>query len=229
MLAAVDLAENLDVALKAAKVYQDPFPLSVYSPFSPALYAEILRHLPEDQYYDPLYHNDALRTDGTSTRLLLSLRDQDINNLPRVQRDFWSAFNHGMRSKLVCDVFLSHMETDVLKRFGKPLNEIVCYPTARLGRDWEGFKILPHPDGTDRVYTAQVYLPKDEKQIDAGTTVYARREDGQFDFVRTLPFKPNTGFCFVRTDATYHGVEPLSLKTPRDSLHLSGFTGPKDF
>ena len=143
MLAAVDLAENLDVALRSAKTYRDPFPLSVYSPFSAELYAEMMVHLPEDQYYGPLYHKDALRPDGTSTRLLLSLRDDDIRRLPPVQRDFWSAFNHGMRSKIVCDVFMSHMEPEIIKRFGKPLSEIACFPTARLGRDWEGFKILP--------------------------------------------------------------------------------------
>src|SRR6187402_1759191 len=127
MLSAVDLAENLDAALRGATVYTDPYPLSVYSPFSPVLYAEMLRHLPEDQYYGPLYHADALRPDGTSTRLLLSLRDNDISRLPPIQRDFWSAFNHGMRSKLVCDVFMGHMEADIVKRFGKPVREVACY------------------------------------------------------------------------------------------------------
>lgn len=121
------------------------------------------------------------------------------------------------------------MEPELKARFGVPISEIPCFPTARLGRDSRGYKIKPHPDGADRVYTAQVYLADDDSQKEMGTSVYERLEDKSYRLVRRLAFLPNTGFCFARTDTTFHGVERVTLTKPRQNLHISCFHGRKGF
>lgn len=174
-------------------------------------------------------HPDAIKPDGSSTRMTLSLEDKAIAHLPPEKRDFWSHFNKIMRSRPMLDVFLKHLEKEITARFRKPLREIPCHPTVRLGRDADGYKILPHPDSADRVYTAQVYLADDDSQEDIEAIVYRKLRDGSFEKVRKFPFLPNTAFCFARTDETWHGVEAVTLKKPRQNLHISCFMSDKGF
>jgi hypothetical protein len=201
----------------------------LFHPFSDEVYSEILANLPQEQFYDPLKHRDAVRPDGTSTRMVLAVNDRAMRRLPIAQREFWSKFNNIMRSRQMTEVFLRHLEPELTARFNMPIKDIPCFPSVRLGRDAEGYKILPHPDAPKRVYTAQVYLADDDSQKDIGTIVYERLADGSFREVRRLPFLPNTAFCFARTDTTYHGVEPVTLTKPRQNLHISAFQEAPDF
>ncbi len=228
MLGEQEMAETLAAALAAGQPRRAPFPFTVFNPFPADLYAEILANRPADEFYAPLSHRDALRPDGTSTRLVLSLEPESVARLPAPQREFWSAFNAVMRSRAVCEVFLRHLEPELTARFGTPVSEIPCHPTARLGRDFDGYKITPHPD-KQRVYTAQVYLAEDDALADVGTTVYERLADGRFSAVERLSFLPNTGFCFVPTERSFHGVEPISVSKPRQNLHISCFLKPTGF
>jgi len=223
------VAEHLANALEHGERFSEPYDLTVFQPFSKELYSEILTQMPEDRYYDPLLHRDAIRPDGTSTRMVMSLDKKGTARLPSKQKKFWSKFNRVMRSKLVSDVFMRHLEPQLKARFKCPLSDIPRFPTARLGRDADGYKILPHPDSNSRVYTAQVYLADDDSRTDLGTSVYSRAVDGSFSVVRRLPYLPNTAFCFVCTDATWHGVMPISLKRPRNNLHMSCFQAKQTF
>ncbi len=225
----LDVAHDLDAALTAGDTYETPFPLTVFRPFSAARYAAILNALPDDRHYQPLMHQDAVRPDGTSSRLVLPLNDEGLATLPPDQRDFWSDFAACMRSNPVRDAFLSHLEPHIVARYGHPLKDVPCFPTARLGRDFDGYRITPHPDAANRVYTAQAYLPADDSMSQAGTTIYRRDDAGEFHAVRRLSYLPDTAFCFARTDHTWHGVETLSLTRPRDNLHISAFDSPKAF
>ncbi|MCC5981061.1 MAG: hypothetical protein JJU26_05015 [Oceanicaulis sp.] len=228
MLTAHHIAETLGKALASGQEYSSPYRLTVFKPFSDALYADILAHLPDDAFYSPLGHRDAVRPDGTSTRNMFSFKEKSVKRLPPEQAAFWREFNAIMRSREVCEVFLRHLEPELTRRFNMPLADIPCYPTARLGRDSDGYRITPHPDSADRVYTAQVYLAEDDSQVEVGTTVYRQEGDGSFQSVRRLPFLPNTGFCFARDEHTFHGVETVSLTRPRNNLHISCFAIDKD-
>lgn len=223
MLNENQMVEHMASSLKGGEKYTSPYALTLFHPFSNDVYAAILANLPEDRFYEPLMHKDAVRPDGTSTRLVLSINDQAISHIPSEQREFWSEFNRIMRSRAMTEVFLRHMEPELIARFKKPIKDIPCFPGVRLGRDADGYQITPHPDSPRRVYTAQVYLADDESQKDIGTIVYERHKDGSYHQVRRLPFLPNTAFCFARTDTTYHGVEPVRLTKPRQNLHISVF------
>lgn len=223
MLSQDAMVEHMTASLARGERFTSPYALTLFQPFSDEVYAAMLANLPEDRFYEPLMHKDAIRPDGTSTRLVLSVNDQAISHLPEEQRKFWSEFNRIMRSRTMTEVFLRHMEPELTARFKKPIEDIPCFPGVRLGRDADGYQITPHPDSPKRVYTAQVYLADDDSQKDIGTIVYERLADGSFREVRRLPFLPNTAFCFARTDTTYHGVEPVRLAKARQNLHISVF------
>ncbi|HXK23339.1 MAG TPA: hypothetical protein VMS55_11750, partial [Myxococcota bacterium] len=62
------------------------------------------------------------------------------------------------------------------------------------------------------------YLAPDDSHPEMGTALY-RREGEVFTRVDTLPFRPNTGYSFARTDETWHGVEAIGAL--RHSLTLN--------
>jgi hypothetical protein len=84
-------------------------------------------------------------------------------------------------------------------------------------RDTEGYRIKPHPDGTNRIVTMLYYLPRDTSHEDLGTSVYVRQPwtkrilgEG-FKEVERFPFRPNSSCAFVVNrlpeKTSWHGRE----------------------
>jgi hypothetical protein len=98
----------------------------------------------------------------------------------------------------------------------------VCGVSLRiqLCRDFGGYCIGPHTDGRKETQTILFYLPKDGSKSELGTSVYVPKDktftcDGskhhdfdKFDKLFTAEYKPNTCFGFIRSDNSFHGVEP---------------------
>lgn len=82
------------------------------------------------------------------------------------------------------------------------------------------FRARPHTDAVSKIVTAIFYLPRDARMSVFGTSIYRPKERGftawkcphlpheQFDLVRTVPFVPNSMFVFMKSDRSFHGVEP---------------------
>jgi hypothetical protein len=102
---------------------------------------------------------------------------------------------------------------------------------VQLCKDLPGYSIGPHTDGKEEFSTVLFYLPKYADKQDHGTTVYAPKgknftSDGtkhlareKFDVLFTAQFKPNTAFGFIRSDNSFHGVEPTTKE--RDLIQVS--------
>ena len=102
----------------------------------------------------------------------------------------------------------------------------------RWSRDVKGYSLGPHTDYSGKVATLLFYLPDSTNAGPWGTSIYAPkssqkiladrhyyRED--FNLVQTFPFAPNTMFGFLRTENSWHGVEPLTEDIQRDTLHYT--------
>lgn len=87
-----------------------------------------------------------------------------------------------------------------------------------LIRDRGGYKLGPHSDHPRRVvvfilylsdgpHGTSFYVPKDRVFTDPGGPHYPRE---MFDMVHTVPHRPNHSVCFVKTDNSFHGVEPVT-------------------
>ena len=76
------------------------------------------------------------------------------------------------------------------------------------------------------------YLPRDESQSHLGTSIYVPEDAGfacpggphhpfeLFRRVYTMPYVPNTLFAFLKTQNSFHGVEPLTGAAVRRDLLL---------
>ena len=83
-----------------------------------------------------------------------------------------------------------------------------------------------------KVITLLFYLPKDESQRHLGTSIYLPKDrefrcpggphysrEG-FERIVTMPFLPNSLFVFLKTNNSFHGVEPVQDPDTRRWLLL---------
>src|SRR5205809_1120171 len=93
---------------------------------------------------------------------------------------------------------------------------------ALLVNDHTDYSLGPHTDTPSKVVSVLFYLPGDDRLEKHGTSLYVPRKPGftcqggphylfdGFERVATMPFLPNTMFAFVKTDHSFHGVEPIA-------------------
>src|SRR5262245_36678390 len=80
------LAHVIDV-VRRAPLRKDPFAHIYFENVLPeAFYAELMAALPEASRFEPLYHKDALRPDGSTTRSTYTLDDAGVASLPEPAR-----------------------------------------------------------------------------------------------------------------------------------------------
>jgi len=111
--------------------------------------------------------------------------------------------------------------------FGRP-----AYPNVMLMRDYEAYRIKPHPDGQPRVVTMQIYLPGTDTPDDLGTSLYIKQPlvhrlvGRRFKEVKRFPFRPNSAYAIAVNDCaarqSYHGRELITAsQTTRDSILIT--------
>lgn len=188
--------------LAAADVVPSPYPhIYLTRCFPEWYYEEMLKELPPDSAYtDRTFENRAMCR---------------IVELP----GFWKELSEWMLTR---ETIIA-----VLEVFGLKKN---VQADVRLVRDSEGYKIKPHTDIKSKLLSLLFYLPKED--TDGGTSIMVPKEPGftsdglkRFEFqdfnkVYTAPFSRNTMFGFPRSDISFHGVEPTTMKQ-RDVLLLN--------
>jgi hypothetical protein len=193
---------------------ESPFPTLRMSGFFPEdVYIKMRADLPEPEMYREIKHRDALRADGTSTRLLLELKDIAYKEGTAKDEQFWGLINQALCSDSV--------RRAVLTRFGVGLAS-QAHPCPALVRDYPGYCILPHPDTGSKIITMQVYLCGSEHQNpQMGTTFHWD------DSRRThCPYRPNSGYGFRVSKNSLHSAGPVPEGVIRDSLLLIYYRDP---
>jgi hypothetical protein len=196
------LIDHLNKKLNDGLGFSHPFKVYYFQPFPAEFYDHVLENLPEKGCYKYLHHEDATRCDGTSTRTVMVL---DGHAPP-----FWRDLSLILCSSEVERVFRRYLG------FVGPVRA-----SARLLRDFAGYKISPHPDSSKKACTVQFYLPANDSQSDLGTSFFSRNADGSFVEEHKLPFLPNTGYCFKVAENSWHGTNFQGLKEPRNSLLIT--------
>lgn len=212
--------ERLIDRINAAEI--DPLPSENFyleDVFTPEIYAEILARLPSEDKYNFIEHPDAVLPDGTKTRKLLDLTDETLARLNPEDQRFWKQMKLLLVSNILQKALLLKFRDRINARFGSNWPELVTVPI--FYRDYPGYRISEHTDAPYKVATMQFYFPRDESQIHLGTSFHLRKGD-RFELLKTNPFKPNSGYAFVRTDQSWHSVKQLGAhESARDSLALT--------
>lgn len=144
---------------------------------------------------------------------------QMIDNLP--DTSLYKRYNNKYKERFLYDMhsdyFWNNVDAMFRSLYGSNIRTQLC-------RDFGGYSIGPHTDGRKENMTILFYLPKDDSQPRLGTSVYAPKDrsftcDGskhhdfeQFDKLFTVPYVTNSCFGFIRSDNSFHGVEPSNAE-----------------
>lgn len=213
-------------ALEAQLVYNvanaplRPFPYPhIYVPqvFPADYYAELQANIPDPEAMYPIADVRPVR--GYKERFVLDLNLHG-DRLTESQNTFWKGVHNLLTGGGFRDALLRTFSTELQKRF--KAEPVRLSQETLLVEDITHYALGPHTDAPSKVVTVLFYLPKDDSQAHLGTSIYmpkdraARCPGGphygydEFDRAATMPFLPNSMFAFVKTDNSFHGVEPVN-------------------
>jgi hypothetical protein len=198
-----------------------PFPYPhIYVPevFPPDFYAELQRRLPHPDAMIPI--EQARPVKGYKERFVMDIGGP-METLTEEQRAFWSGLAGWLLSGRFRQVMLSRFKPYVEQRF-QGAQGLEFREESLLIEDITNYALGPHTDAPSKVISVLFYLPKDDSQSHMGTSIYMPKNVGRgcpggphygyegFDRVATMPFRPNSMFAFVKSDWSFHGVEPVT-------------------
>lgn len=179
--------------------------------FAPAVYRDMLAAMPAAHRFHQLVHRDALRPDGSSTRLRMYLYPELLRELPKNQRDVWVPVAEALCAPELESAFKLKFRSALEQRFNKSVDQIRLYPIPILLRDQPGYRIGIHADVPSKAITVQLYLPADASQRHIGTIFHDGREGDAAERTVQMPFMPSSGYAFpVSATKSWHSAAQTS-------------------
>jgi hypothetical protein len=209
--------------LRSAEVVFEPFPhYCLENVFPTEYYQALLRHLPTSAVYENWLPFTTLKLDHFQYRDQRDFNEGWTKNLPAELREFWNSFDEWFLGPELAQAALESFAEPLSARFGEGRPWPTVSVESQLVRHRAGYFLQPHSDARHKIAALLIYLAPDESALHLGTSLY-RPKDRDFscpdskhypfeDFVRvkTAPYKPNSLLAFLRSDVSFHGVEPLS-------------------
>jgi hypothetical protein len=184
-------------------------------------YKSMLRYLPDGNVYQNLYAVTDLKLDHFRHRDQRDLNEGWTDMLPGEIRSFWADFDEWFLGPDLARAVLHTFAGPLRERFGgAPWPDISI--EAQLIRHRAGYFLGPHSDLYSKLVVLLLYLAPDESARHLGTSIYRPKAPGfscpnsahypfeDFVRVKTAPYMPNSLLAFMRSDRSFHGVEPLS-------------------
>lgn len=227
------LEAQLLYTVNNAPVRDFPYP-HIYVPevFPKDFYAELQANLPQSEMMTPIAEARAVK--GYKERFVFDVSG-DADRLTPTQQAFWASVNHLLRSGPFRRAMTAKFQATINKRFEG--QRVMLGDEILLVEDITKYALGPHSDAVTKVVTVLFYLPRDESQSHLGTSIYIPKDRNwrcpggphhsfdAFDRVATMPFMPNSMFAFVKTDNSFHGVEPVTDPDVRRWLLLYDIKG----
>lgn len=219
--------------LRASEVLPDPYPhYYLEDVFPNDYYQSMLRFLPASEVYENLYAVTDLKLDHFRHRDQRDLNEGWTDRLPDDIKSFWVDFNEWFMGPELAGTVLSTFAGPMSERFGGEHSWPEVSVEAQFIRHRAGYFLGPHSDLYTKLVVLLLYLAPDDKLAHLGTSLYRPKDPGfscpdskhysfdDFVRVKTAAYKPNSLLAFVRSDRSFHGVEPL---LPEDVA-----AGPRD-
>src|SRR5262249_37760937 len=112
-----------------APLLSEPFDhIQMENVFPPAFYRQLLDTLPAREKFHELYHKDAMRTDGSSTRLRMYLYPETLWRLPSQQRRIWGRIARALTSPELELAFKRKFRAALEDRFQTEAERVPFYP-----------------------------------------------------------------------------------------------------
>jgi hypothetical protein len=200
-----------------------PYPhLYAESIFPDDYYAALRRNWPDASQLVSIESTGRVTKGAYRERFVMPLTPEKTAALADEAKKFWTDFAQWM---LVSDRFFSAVmdkfEPYLRERFGSGLEDAGFSNEVLVVRDHTNYKLGPHTDSPRRVLSLLFYCPDDDAYSHLGTSLYTpidpefrcaggpHHPHEKFVKFATMEYKPNTLFAFIKTDRSFHGVEPI--------------------
>jgi hypothetical protein len=200
--------------IASAPITASPYPhFHAEHVFPEEFYPELLSNIPDISYFS--------RLENYPQRFYLTFTEEKLEQLPFAHFLFWQNFATSIWSKKFVSAILEKFQPQLKERFGENFLKVQLGIDASLIRDQSDYSIGPHTDHPDKIATLIFYLPSSHDQAHLGTSIYLPKDRAfkckglehhafqDFDKVSTAPFVPNSVFGFLKSDLSFHGVEPI--------------------
>ena len=215
--------DHLVGRLRETKVDPDPFAhFCLEGVFPDQYYKQILQHLPGSSVYENLYEVTDLKLDHFRHRYQRDLNEGWTSALTPELQSFWNSFNQWFLSPELARAVLESFAEPLRPRIGEPADWPAVSVEAQFIRHRAGYFLGPHSDLHTKLVVLLLYLAPDASAERLGTSLYRPKAAGfscpdskhyafeDFIRVKTAPYKPNSLLAFVRSDVSFHGLEPLT-------------------
>ena len=234
------LEDELHTAYKFgnSSILTFPFPhLYVENIFSDDFYSKIHENLldPSEMIsLADLYSDNPLMSVYKDRMVMDFDKKESMLKVGKNKQKFWTSFYENF-----CPNFSNILRAKFKKfldiRFAH-LKNLSYTHTLQVVNDKKNYSLGPHTDQPSKVISLLIYLPKNRTQISTGTSIYMPKDPSKInpelqhlhypreDFynVITMPYAPNSAFCFIKTNNSFHGVEKLEMEdTDRWSLQYN--------
>jgi hypothetical protein len=218
-----DAEEHAIYQIANAPLRLYPFPhIYVESVFPAAFYSALRANWPQSSQLVSLETTGRVSKGAFRERFIMPLREPELSALPGDTREFWTGMAQWMLgSTRLRSAVLDKFGPQVHGRFGEAYDEVDFTHEALVVRDHTQYKLGAHTDSPYRVVSLLFYCPDDESLSHLGTSLYKpidpafscvggpHYRHSLFHKVATMEYKPNALFAFVKTNTSFHGVEPI--------------------
>jgi hypothetical protein len=206
--------QQLIRAVQRAELRTNPFDhIYMEGVLEPGSYEALTGAIPDRRFYHELMHQDAVRNDGSSTRLRMYLYPELLRDLPEEQKDVWLPVAEALCSPELELAFKRKFRRALEERFGKAAEKIGVYPIPILLRDQPGYRIGIHSDVKKKAITVQFYLPNDGSQRHIGTIFHESNSGPGAERTTQMPFMPASGYAFpVSLTKSWHSAATSSAE-----------------
>ena len=208
--------DHVSERLRTARVDPDPFPhYYLEHVFPDDYYQELLSNLPPSDVYENLYEVTDLKLDHFRHRDQRDMNEGWVDRLPAELRSFWRSFNEWFLGPELAQAVLASFDD---QRATWPEVSV----ESQFIRHRAGYFLGPHSDLYTKLVVLLIYLAPDDSAEHLGTSLYRPKDPAfecpdskHYDFedfmrVKTAPYRPNSILAFVRSNISFHGLEPLS-------------------
>jgi len=203
-----------------AQVKEFPFPHFYLSNVFPLdFYLRIQESLPKKNDLWPIAEKRPVK--GYNERFVCCFDNESLQSLGYEKSLFWTEFRDTFLRGAFGNLLINKFSGAISTRFGGR-TDLEFYDELLLVYDVKNYKLGPHTDAPRKVVTVLFYFPQDEEHRSMGTSIYLPKnsafqcpggphyDHADFLKVTTMPYMPNSAFCFFKTNNSFHGVERLS-------------------
>ena len=224
-----------------APINSFPFPhLFVQDIFSDIFYSQIQKNLPAQNLLTsmPELYPEEPEFEAYKDRYVMDLaRGESINKIEKTKQEFWRGLGDNFKNGKLSDLLRNRFQYYLNMRF-KLIDNVSFLSEIKLINDRKNYALSPHTAHPRKVVSVIFYLPTDLSQKISGTSIYIPKDlnfiaqnkeykhypHEHFHKMITMPFVPNSAFCFIKTNNSFHGVEKLEMEdTDRWTLQFDIF------